>query len=67
MANTSLLQFEARLPARKFSKYQCVGSVAAVAAAAQEGEKAHHHGKVSHDEVVWSNEKVVAETAVAIS
>jgi hypothetical protein len=41
--------------------------VAAVAAAAQEGEKAHHHGRISHDEVVWSNEKAAAETAVAIS
>ncbi|KAG9778538.1 hypothetical protein HRR83_002746 [Exophiala dermatitidis] len=62
--------FEARLPARKFRKYRCVGSVAAVAAAAQEEKKASdkedHHPRVSHDEVVWSNEKAAAETAVAI-
>ncbi|KAI1620991.1 MFS transporter [Exophiala viscosa] len=59
--------FEARVPARKFSKYQCVGSVAAAAAAARESEKEAHHGKVSHDEVVYSNEKAAAEIAVAIS
>ncbi|KIX07720.1 uncharacterized protein Z518_02374 [Rhinocladiella mackenziei CBS 650.93] len=62
--------FEARLPARSFRKYKCVGSVAAVAAAAKEdesgSEKEHHHARVSHEEIIWSNEKAVAETAVAV-
>jgi hypothetical protein len=44
---------------------------AAALAAAEEkdgvGEKPHHHTRVSHDEVVWSNEKAAAEAAVAIS
>jgi len=62
-----LSQFEARVPARKFSKYECVGSVAAAAAAARQTEKEAHHGMVSHDEVVYSNEKAAAEIAVAIS
>jgi len=64
--------FTARVPARKFSSYTCVGSVAAVALAAKEDESGsekghHHHGRSSHDEVIWSSGKVAAETAVAIS
>lgn len=29
-------------------------------------EKDHGRPRVSHEEVVWSNEKAVAETAVAV-
>lgn len=62
-------QFEARLPARKFRQYRCVGSVAAVAAAAQEDkaalEKEIQLGRASHEETLRRNEKGAAETAVA--
>ncbi|OCT50032.1 general alpha-glucoside permease [Cladophialophora carrionii] len=63
--------FEARLPARKFRTYRCVGSVAAVAMAAKEdgsegSEKEHEHGNVTHREVILGNEKAAVETAVAI-
>jgi len=63
--------FAARIPARKFRGYKCVGSVAAAALAAKEdesgSEKEHHRGRVSHEEMIWSNEKAAAEAAVAIS
>jgi hypothetical protein len=66
-----VLQFAARVPARKFRGYKCVGSVAAAALAAKEdesgSEKEHHRGRVSHEEMIWSNEKAAAEAAVAIS
>ncbi|KIW88052.1 uncharacterized protein Z519_11162 [Cladophialophora bantiana CBS 173.52] len=61
--------FEARLPARKFRTYKCVGSVAAVAMAAKEDGSSgseKDHAEVRHEEVIFGNEKVATETAVAI-
>lgn len=64
-----LTKFEARLPARKFRQYKCIGSVAAVAAAAQEDrvalEKEIQLTRVSHEETVRQNAKGGTETAVA--
>ena len=59
-------QFEARLPARQFRKYKCVGSVAAVAMAAKEDDGSDKdNGSVSHREVIMGNEKAAVETALA--
>ncbi|KEF56953.1 uncharacterized protein A1O9_07143 [Exophiala aquamarina CBS 119918] len=61
--------FEARLPARKFRQYRCIGSVAAVAAAAQEDSAALEKDivleRASHEEMVQRNVKGGTETAVA--
>lgn len=57
-ANVSV-QFEARLPPRKFRHYKCVGP----AAAALERKLP----RVSHDEVVWANPKAATETAVNVA
>ena len=57
-ANGSV-QFEARLPARKFRHYKCIGP----AAAALEQKLP----RVSHDEVVWANPKAATEAAVSVA
>jgi len=51
--------FEARLPARKFQGYECVGPQAALAVQ-------HKLPRISHEEVVWGNEKAATEAAVAV-
>ena len=51
--------FEARLPARKFRSYQCVGPAAMHAAKKEE--------EVSTVEVVWSEPKAAAEQIIAVS
>jgi MFS transporter, SP family, sugar:H+ symporter len=65
---TLMPQFEARLPARKFRGYKCVGSVTAVAMAAKadgsEGSE-KDNGSVTHREVILGNEKAAVETAIA--
>jgi len=60
--------FEARVPARKFRSYRCVGSVAAVALAAKhDGDSSEKdQTEVSHREVIFGNDKVATETAVAL-
>jgi len=51
--------FLARLPARKFRKYQCIGPAAMVV-----DEK---NPRVSIQEVVWNNPKAVAEAAIHVA
>jgi SP family sugar:H+ symporter-like MFS transporter len=51
-------QFMAKLPARKFRGYKCVGP-----AVFQVDEK---NPRVSIEEVVWSNPKVATETAAYV-
>ena len=48
----------ARLPARKFRTYKCIGAAALVV-----DEK---EPRVSIEEIVWSNPKAAAETAVHV-
>ena len=55
--------FEARLPARKFRSYVCVG---AAANASARGKLEESDG-VSTVEVVWSEPKAAAEQIIAVS
>jgi SP family sugar:H+ symporter-like MFS transporter len=57
-ADFGVLEFMAKIPARKFRGYQCVGP-----AVFQVDEK---NPRVSIEEVVWSNPKVAAETATYV-
>lgn len=50
--------FEAKLPARKFRSYQCVGSAALESSKSQE---------MSAEEVVFSDSKAAVEAIVAVS
>lgn len=49
--------FEARLPARKFRSYQCVGSTALES----------KHGDISAEEIVFSDSKAAVEQIIAVS
>lgn len=54
-------QFEARVPARKFRKYVCVGRVG------REAEKKTQDVVEHAEEVVWSDGKVATEAANAVA
>jgi len=54
--------FEARLPARKFRGYKCIGP----AALAAMGDKKESIPRVSHDEVIFRDPKAATETTVAL-
>lgn len=56
-----VLQFEAKVPARQFRRYVCVGR-----AGRQGDEKEAEEAEMAHaEDIVWSDGKVVAGTAVA--
>jgi len=58
-----MLQFEARLPAKKFRKYHCQGRGGQQAL--EQKEKAHE--VVHAEEVAWADGRVAAEAATAIA
>lgn len=53
--NNMLYQFQAKLPAREFRKYKCVGRV-----------RLEDKQRRSLDTQVWENEKAVAETEATL-
>lgn len=58
----SLPQFEAKVPARKFRKYVCVGRTA------RQAEKKEAEVEVAHaEDIVWSDGKVATEAATAVA
>lgn len=54
--------FEARLPARAFKGYKCVGAGAAV-----ETEKEKEEMEVTTEEVVWRDPKAASESAAVVA
>lgn len=59
--NILCAQFEARVPARKFRKYACVGR------AGRESEKKTEEIVEHAEEVVWADGKVATEAANSVA
>ena len=61
-------KFAAKLPARKFRGYKCVGPAAALALDEKDKDSEYgSHPRVSHEEVIFRDPKVAAEATVHVA